>query len=119
VSGGGVCIGFIRVLLLRVPQAMHLLGKREEYGHGEPAKRSLYYGSRGGWCRQISDSTGHRSLLAGGEENDQRVLVTESRRRRAERECLSIEGMRGVNNRDVRHHSIRDWGILPSLAMRS
>jgi hypothetical protein len=37
--GGRVCIAFIRVLLLGVPQATYLLGKREEYAHGKPGRR--------------------------------------------------------------------------------
>ena len=83
-SGGGGGIGFIRVLLLSVPQAMYLLGKREEMGteirgmeaapsgagaeEGDVARSVMVRGTDRGWPvgRRMTTASVLRKAVADG-----------------------------------------------------
>jgi hypothetical protein len=105
----------MHALLLGLPEVTYLVGKREEYAHGEVGKRRGARLDRGLWGGEIGDGPRHRALLAGRKSNDQRLFTPSGYRRRDQRKCVPVQRMGGINNRDLRHYPITKWGILMSL----
>jgi hypothetical protein len=108
----------MHALLLGLPEATYLVGKREEYAHREGGKRRGARLDRGLWGGEIGDGPRHRALLAGRKSNDQRLFTPSGYRRRDQRKRVPVQRMGGVNNRDLRHYPITKWGILMSLGIR-
>jgi hypothetical protein len=108
----------MQTLLCGLPQATDLLGKWEQYAHRDARKSrgDVFRRREGG--RQIGDGTRHGALLAVGEGNHQGRCIAPGRRGGGERKRVPIEGMRRVNNGDLRHYSIMEWGILMTLGNR-
>jgi hypothetical protein len=71
----------MHALLLSLPKATYLVGKREEYAPGEWRKRREDRLDRGLWAGEIGDGARHRALLAGRQGNHQRLAIPSGQRR--------------------------------------
>jgi len=90
-GGDAVCTGFMHALLLGVPQATYLVGKREEYAPGEWRKRREDRLDRGLWGGEIGDGAWHRALLAGRQGNHQRLALPSGQRTGDQGKRVSVQ----------------------------
>lgn len=80
-------------LLLGLPKATYLVGKREEYAPGERRKRREGRRPTGLWGGEIGHGAWHRALLAGRQDNHQRLALPSGQRRGDQGKRVSVQRM--------------------------